>query len=592
MTKMWAPSSSMLAPALTHFWSESDRFARRLLVITLLLVLGSSILAGLAPALLKVLVDRLEQHGVDPAYATSFCLIAGYAFAHWLTTSLGELRDMFCGRADQRIQRRMSFTLFRHVMSLPLCFHLQRKTGALIQILANGLMGYRMLLHHIAMTILPIVVELMTMSAVLFLLDRGEFLGIIGISLVFYAVVLWAGIRRIGKPARAVSTAKINASAVLTDSILNYETIKYFGAESQVHGRFGEALISTEDNWDRLYRRKLENSLIVAGIFAVSLGVLVYCAAREVQQGRMSIGEFVLVNAYVLRITQPLEAIGFAFRDIAEGMAWIADMTKLLGEQCEGDTVEHPVAMAAGPLGLAFARVSYSYPGDRDVIKDVTFMVPAGKSMAIVGSSGSGKSSLIRLLVRVVEPREGLIFLNGTPLSNIPKSTLRTVIAVVPQDIALFNDTIAYNIGFGRQGCTSAEIIRAAKVAHIHDFIVGLPDGYETQVGERGLKLSGGEKQRVAIARAVVREPRIFVFDEGTSSLDPETEQAILSDLKRALSTTTKLIIAHRLSNVVHADEIIVLSRGRIVEYGTHPELLRRGGAYAAMWRAQSKRSA
>jgi ABC-type transport system involved in Fe-S cluster assembly fused permease/ATPase subunit len=586
---MTTPSSSMLTLAVTHFWSASDLFARRLLVITLLLVLGSSILAGLAPALLKAIVDRLEPRGVDPAYGTSLCLIVGYASVHWMMTSLGELRDMFCGRADQRIQRRMSFTLFWHVMSLPLCFHLQRKTGALIQVLANGLMGYRMLLHHIAMTILPIVVELVTMCTVLLILDRGEFLVIIGISAFFCAVVFWTGIRRIGNPARAVSTARINASAVLTDSILNYETIKYFGGESEVHRRFGEALISTEDNWDRLYRRKLENGLAVAGIFAVSLGILVYCAARDVQQGRMSVGEFVLVNAYVLRITLPLEAIGFAFRDIAEGMAWVADMTKLLGERREADTVEAPAVVPPGPLGVAFARVSYSYPGDGDVIRDVTFMVPAGKSIAIVGSSGSGKSSLIRLLVRVVEPREGLIFLNGTPLSNIAKATLRTVIAVVPQDIALFNDTIAYNIGFGRKGSTSAEIVRAAKIAHIHDFIIGLPDGYETKVGERGITLSGGEKQRVAIARAVIREPRIFIFDEGTSSLDAETEQAILNDLERVLSSTTKFIIAHRLSNVVHADEIIVLSRGRIVEYGTHSELLRRGGAYTAMWRAQSR---
>jgi ATP-binding cassette subfamily B protein len=536
-------------------------------------------------------VDALEPNSFATAHLAPLYLALAYAFAHWWSRSLGELRDMFHGRADQRVQRQLSYKLFQHVMSLPLRFHLDRQTGALTQTLTNGLMGYRMVLHHFMTTVLPIIVELVTMSAVLLLLDHTVFLAIISVSVLLYALAFSAGVTRIGKPARAVSNAKVNANAVLTDSILNYETVKYFGAESQVHGRFGKALIRTECQWNKLYRRKMENGLLVAGIFAVSLGVLMYVAAHQVQQGRMSIGEFVLVNAYVLQITQPLEMIGFAFRDIAEGRAWIAKMTELFSQKQEVDVIERCASVPADPPELVFERVSYSYHPGRCVIKDVSFVVPSGRSVAIIGSSGSGKSSLIRLLMRLVEPTEGQICLNGLPLSNIPMSALRHAVAVVPQDIALFNDSIAYNIGIGRQDSTEADIVRAANVADVHNFIAGLPDGYNTKVGERGLKLSGGEKQRVAIARAVIREPKIFVFDEVTSSLDLKTERTILNNLTKVSNTTTTLIIAHRLSTIVQADEIIVMEQGSVVERGPHAELIQRRGPYSAMWYAQHGQS-
>ncbi|MEO1020327.1 MAG: ATP-binding cassette domain-containing protein, partial [Pseudomonadota bacterium] len=293
------------------------------------------------------------------------------------------------------------------------------------------------------------------------------------------------------------------------------------------------------------------------------------------------------VNAYILQITQPLEMIGFAFRDIAEGMGFIEKMTNLFDQKRETEYNEGRTPQITGAPSLTFERVSYHYHPDRLVLKNVNFAMQSGKTTAIVGASGSGKSSLIRLLCRMLEPSEGRIRLDGVPLSNIRMSTLREAIAVVPQDIALFNDSIAYNIGFGRQHSTYADVVEAAKVAHIHEFIVGLPDGYDTQVGERGLKLSGGEKQRIAIARAAIKKPKIFVFDEATSSLDSETEQAILRDLIRVTETTTTLIIAHRLSTVVHADEIVMLNRGTVIEQGTHSELLLQNGAYAEMWRAQ-----
>jgi ATP-binding cassette subfamily B protein len=413
------------------------------------------------------------------------------------------------------------------------------------------------------------------------------FLGIIGGSVLLYIVSFWVGVARIGGPARAVSNACIDANSVLTDSILNYETVKYFCAEGNVHGRFGAALAKVEDQWAKLFSRKMENGFVLATIFTLSLGISICFATREVQLGKMSVGDFVLVHAYILRISLPLEMIGFAFRDIAQGIGFIEKLAELFGQKQEVDVIGDRASLPTGAPKLSFERVSYSYQPDRRILKSINFVVPSGKTVAIVGASGSGKSSLIRLLVRLLDPTEGQIRLNDVPLSNIPVAALRSAIAVVPQDIALFNDSIAYNIGFGKHDSTETDIVRAAKVAHIHDFIAGLPDGYATLVGERGLKLSGGERQRIAIARAAIKEPKIFVFDEATASLDSNAEQAILYNLIKRTTTATTLIIAHRLSTIAHADEIVVLAQGRVVDRGNHAELLQRHGTYAAMWHAQ-----
>lgn len=581
------PWSSTLLQSVKLLWSEADRRVKYLIVITLLLVLVSSVVSGLAPLLLKVIVDRLEPTQAHTTYSVPILLVIAYSFSHWLGRSLTELRGMFHGRTDQRVQRLLSYKLFRHVMSLPLGFHLDRKTGGLSQTLANGLIGYRMVLHHLLLTVLPVVVEISTMCVVLTLLDQIAFLAIIGSSVLFYTVAFWTGIMRIASPARAVSNAHIDANAVLTDSILNYETVKYFGAEVQMQGRFCDALAKTEERWSKLFRRKTENGLLVAIIFALSLGISVYVAANAVRHGTMSVGEFVLVNAYIIQITRPLEMLGFAFRDTAQGIAFVEKICELLAQKQEVDVVEQRAHMPRGRPELVFDNVSYSYRPDRPVVQNINFAIPSGKTLAIVGASGSGKSSLIRLLVRLLEPTEGVIRISGTPMPNIPASALRRAIAVVQQDITLFNDSIAYNIGFGRQDSTMKEIVAAAKVAHIHDFIVELPNGYETQVGERGFKLSGGEKQRIAIARAAIRNPMIFVFDEATSSLDSSTEQAIQNDLMKVAKTTTTLIVAHRLSTVIHADEIVVLDRGSVIERGTHSELLANGDTYATMWNTQ-----
>lgn len=571
---------------MTFLYAEADAFVKRLVVITLLLALASSILAAVAPVFLKAAIDALELTRSYTAYGPPVYLIGAFALCHWLSRSMKELRAVFLGRTDQRIQRQVSYKLFRHVISLPLLFHLERQTGAISQTLANGLAGYRMLLHHFMLTVLPVVIELSTMGAVLLVLDQGLFVGVIAVSLSLYACVFWLGVSRIRAPTRAVSAAHIDANAMLTDSLLNFETVKYFGAEAQVHGRLHLALAKTEAEWKRLHRRKLENGLLVAAIFGLSLTASVYLAARKVQQGHMSIGEFVLVNTYLLQITQPLEMIGFAFRDIAEGISFIEKMMALLNQRREEDIAGQAILPTGGQT-LDIENVSLVYDIRRPVLRHVTFSIPAGKTVAVVGKSGCGKSSLIRLLFRLMEPSEGTIYLNGVPLAEIPISTLRAAIAVVPQDIVLFNESIAFNIALGKQNSTDFEIVEAAKIAAIHDFVVRLPDGYATIVGERGLKLSGGEKQRIAIARAVMKRPKIFIFDEPTSSLDSNTEQAILQAMLTTSRGTTALIIAHRLSTVVHADEIVVLSRGTVAERGNHCKLIQRAGLYAKMWHAQ-----
>lgn len=388
-----------------------------------------------------------------------------------------------------------------------------------------------MLVQHLVLTVLPVVTEIAMMTAVLIVLDRPEFSGIIGATMVCYAVAFSVGALRLTHPARAVSSAHIDANALLTDSIINYETIKSISAEPRMHRRMDEAFAQTESRWALFFARKAMNGVLVGTIFATSLGTSVYVAVNEVQQGRMSLGDFVLVNAYMLQIFRPMEMLGFAFRDIVQGIAFIEKMIEVFRQKPEQASSNEAKVLPSGPGELVFEGVSFSYSDERKILEDVCFTVPAGKTIALVGHSGSGKSSLVRLLVRFWESDSGRILIDGMPISAVSGVSLRQAIAVVPQDTVLFNDTIAYNIAMGCTDSSAEDVEAAAKLAHIHDFIVGRPDGYDTLVGERGLKLSGGEKQRVAIARAAVKKPRIFVFDEATSSLDSKTEQKILRNI-------------------------------------------------------------
>lgn len=568
-------------------WSVAGRTGRRLLAAAFLLMLGSSIIAALSPLLLKLLVEAVESNRDDVANFALLFLVVTYGVAHFFSRSLAEVRGMALGRADQRMSRRLSDQCFQHAMALPLRYHLERETGALVQTLSNGLIGYRVIMLHLINSLLPIVVEAASMGAVLLFLGHGSFLAIIGISMMLYALAFWIGAKRVNNPARDVSAAHIDSSAILTDSLLNYETVKYFSGETLVRGRYDCSLGQLEDRWKNLYSRKMQNGLSVAIIFALSLGLSLFVAANGVTQGTMTVGDFVLVNAYVIQLMLPLERIGFAFRDIVQGVSFIEKMAELERVQPERVEISRNTPSSNTSGDLVFDHVSFAYDNRRPVLRDISFRVSSGSTLAVVGASGSGKSSLVRLLLRLVDPHRGTIRLGRRNLSDISIDELRRRIAVVPQDPMMFNDSIAFNIAFAKPGCSVDEIVAAAKIANLHDLIVTLPNGYDTKIGERGIRLSGGEKQRLAIARAVIRKPNLLVLDESTSAIDSHTGCKILSGLLDANRSSIVIIIAHRLSTVVDVNQIVVLDDGLVVECGTHEYLLKQEGAYLAMWKNQ-----
>jgi ATP-binding cassette subfamily B protein len=574
--------------ALRLFWSQADRLVKVRMAVSLAMVLAAGVLTGLAPMALKVAIDSMEREAPRADVAPAL-LIGAYVLCLFLARAVGEIKALAQGGADARTRRLVSRRMFEHVMRLPMRFHVDRKTGAVGQTLAMGLAGYQLLLQQLAYTILPVCVELATVCAVLAHLGHPEYLGILAAAAVAYTVAFAIGAARILEPSRAVTAADVDAHAVLADCLLNHETVKYFSAERTITRRYDAALHEAESHWARYYRVLAFNGLLVATIFAASLGISLALAARDVAVGVMTLGDFVLINVYVVQLVSPLESLGTSLRTLSHATGFLHKLLGLFAIRTEPSQpgVDPAANPATGTSEVTFDRVSFSYEPERRILDDVSFTLPAGKTVGIVGLSGSGKSTIIRLLFRLYDPDSGRVLLDGRPLQEMSLETLRRAIAVVPQDTVLFNDTIAYNIGFGKAGSTQREIEQAAKVAHLHDFIMSLPAGYESTVGERGVKLSGGEKQRVAIARAAIKKPRVLVFDEATSSLDTRTEREILRNLLDLSKSTTTLVIAHRLSTVVHADEIIVLEGGTIVEHGRHPQLIERDGRYAALWQAQ-----
>jgi ABC-type transport system involved in Fe-S cluster assembly fused permease/ATPase subunit len=566
-------------------WSEAGAFVKIRLIVALLLITVASALTALGPVALKLVVDGFTGQSKGPAISPVL-LIGLYVLSQWLARSVSEIRGLVYARAERRMSRTLSERLFAHILRLPLRFHLDRQTGSITQSLTNGLQGYQLVLHTIVFSFLPVATELGTIVLVLSRLDQSVFLLLFCGAIVCYAIVFTYAARRTMKAARSASAAQVDANGTMTDSILNYETVKYFTAETVVQQRVGGALVRTEDEWVRFYRQFAVNGLAVASIYAIFLGVTILYAAREVQQGRVSVGTFVLINTYMLQIVRPVEMLGYAVQSLSQGVAYLEKMLELFHQKPE-DVTQDDATPLVGPGRLDIENVSVSYRADRTILGGVSFHLPAGRTLGVVGASGSGKSTLVRLLTRLMEPDGGQILLDGVPVSSLSLARLRESIAVVPQDTVLFNDTIGYNIAFGKPGSSQEDIEKAATLAHLHDFIMTLPDRYETRVGERGVKLSGGEKQRVSIARAAIKRPRIYVFDEATSSLDSATEREILLNLEDISRHGTTLVIAHRLSTVVHADEIVVLEAGAIVERGTHESLLKHSGRYAALWQAQ-----
>jgi ABC-type transport system involved in Fe-S cluster assembly fused permease/ATPase subunit len=488
-----------LREVIALIWSEADRFVKIRLAAALLLTLIASVLIGLGPVALKLVVDRFA--GDVKTSTVPVALVIGlYVLSQGLARSVGEIRALFYAGAEQRMVRTLSERLFTHVLKLPLRFHLDRQTGAVTQTLTNGMQGYMVVPHTLLFGTLPIAVELATIVVVLSRLDQPAFLLFFSGAMVCYSVLFAFAARRTQKAAKSGSAAQIDANAVMTDSILNYETVKYFAAETVVQRSVRGALVRTEAEWVRFSRQFAVNGLCVATLYTAFLGLTVLYAARETEAGRISIGTFVLMNTYVLQIVRPVEMLGSAVQALSHGMANLHKMLELFREKSE-ELAKGDSAPLTGPGALQFSKVSVSYQSDRAILKEVSFRAPAGRTLGIVGHSGSGKSTIVRLLTRLIEPDSGTILLDGVPIPEVSLTRLRESIAVVPQDTILFNDTISYNIAFGKAGSTREEVEAAARLAHLHDFIMTLPDGYETRVGERGVKLSGGEKQRVAIAR-------------------------------------------------------------------------------------------
>jgi ATP-binding cassette subfamily B protein len=568
-------------------WSDADRFVRQRLAAVLLLVITASVLTALGPLALKWLVDGFTGQARNSL--SPYILVGAYVLSQFLARAVGEVRGLVYARAERRLFRVVSGRLFAHILRLPLRFHLDRKTGGVSQTLENGLTGYQMILHQLVFTLLPVTAELGTIIVVLVHLAPPAFLALFCGALVCYAAAFVHAAMALARSAKSASAAHVEAAAQMTDALLNVESVKYFAAEAVVQQRVGRALSRTEEQWVGFYRRYAVNGIAVSTIFATFLAATTLYAVQEVQGARLTVGDFVLLTGYMLQLIRPVEALGYAMQGFSQGAAMLEKMLELFHETSEphqpGDAVR-----LEGAGQLEFENVTLSYGSHRAALQGVSFKVPAGKTVGVVGASGSGKSTLVRLLVRLLEPDTGQILLDGVPIAALPLASLRQSIAVVPQDAVLFNESVGDNIAFGKADCTQEEIEQAARRAHLHEFIASLPDAYHTNVGERGLKLSGGERQRLSIARAAVKRPRIYVFDEATSALDSATELEIVRNLREISQSITTLVITHRLSSVVHADEIIVLETGTVVERGTHASLLRQHGRYAAFWEAQQAR--
>ncbi len=587
MTKQTATAA--LRATMGVLWLESDRYTTRKLATSLVLLIAGSTVSAILPVIYKKIIDTFAGTASVSWLSTPLWLIVAFAILQFFLNASTALRQLVHGTATQRLNRRLRNRLFAHIVRLPLRFHLDRKTGAVGETINQGLNGCQILLQHAVFTVFPVVIEFLAIVIVLLHLKHGTYLGIIALSGIAYGFTYWRAAEGVTEPSRAVSKAHVAANATLTDSLLNYETIKYFDGEEAICESYDAKLKITEAAWRGLLRIKSRYEVLLGAIYAASVGSTLWYSGHQTLHGTMTVGSFVLVNTYVTRLFQPLQAIGLAARDMSQGLAFLQQMLAMLGEKIEQTVSTSTARQVDGERcgALVFEGVNFSYKPDREILRDVTFSIPPGKTAAIVGASGSGKSSLIRLLFRLFEPDSGRILLDGVPIAELPLSKLRRAIGIVPQDTVLFNDTLGKNIGFGRPSAADNEIEHATRLAHLHSFVSELPDGYATEVGERGLKLSGGEKQRVAIARAALKRPTIYVFDEATSSLDSRTEREILRNINDLSRTNTTLIVAHRLSTVVHADEILVLDRGRIIERGTHSELLRMDRCYASLWREQ-----
>jgi ATP-binding cassette subfamily B protein len=556
-----------------------------------LLALAFLILAKLAnigvPLILKEVVDALDQP--QALLTLPILLLVGYGALRLGNSLFGELRDAVFAKVLQRSIRRVALKVFQHLHSLALRFHLERQTGGMSRDIERGTAGIRFLLNFTLFNILPTLFEIALVSVIL-LVRYDPWYAIVTLATLAVYVVFTLFItewRMIFRRTMNEMDSKANTKAI--DSLLNYETVKYFNNEAYEARRYDETLQS----WEKAaVRNQTSLSVLNAGqaaIIGVGVTILMLMASNGVVTGTMTLGDLVLVNAFLIQLYMPLHFLGFVYREIRHSLADMERMFGLLNQREEVKDKPSAAELTVGDGAIRFEHVQFGYDDRRPILQDVSFEIPAGHRVAVVGASGAGKSTLSRLLFRFYDITGGRITINGVDIRDVTQQSLRRTIGIVPQDTVLFNDTIYYNIAYGRPDASREEVIQAAKAAHIHDFVESLPDKYDTMVGERGLKLSGGEKQRVAIARTLLKSPPILVFDEATSALDSKTEKAIQAELRELATNHTTLVIAHRLSTIMDAEQILVIDKGRIVERGTHEDLLARGGIYAHLWSLQQQ---
>lgn len=574
-----------------YLWPKEPRWVKVRVMLALFLLLLSKAVAVYTPVLYKGAVDALAAEGVPPLALGAIGLTVAYGVARLMTVGFQQLRDAAFAPVTQRALRRLALETFEHIHRLSMRYHITRKTGGLSRIIERGVKGVEFLLRFLLLSFGPLILELVLVAIILTVMFDARYLLIVGVTIGLYVWFTFRVTEWRVKLRREMNDQDTDANQKAIDSLLNYETVKYFGAEERearrydgAMRRYAEAALKTA--YSLAFLNFGQSFLITCGL----VGVMVL-AAMGVQEGVLTVGDFVMVNAYMVQITVPLNFLGTVYREIRQSLVDMGEMFDLLEQPAE--VADRPGARPLEVTGgqVEFDEVHFGYDPEREILKGISLTVPAGGSVAIVGATGSGKSTIGRLLFRFYDVTGGAIRIDGQDIRDVTLKSLHAAIGVVPQDTVLFNDTIGYNIAYGREGATQEEIEQAARDAQIHDFIVSLPDGYDTRVGERGLKLSGGEKQRVGIARTLLKNPPILILDEATSALDTRTEQEIKDALARAAQGRTVITIAHRLSTIAEADQIVVLEAGEIVERGAHDELLARGGRYAELWNMQQSES-
>jgi ABC-type transport system involved in Fe-S cluster assembly fused permease/ATPase subunit len=573
-----------------YLWPRDSVELRVRVVVALALLIAGKLVNITVPLLYKQAVDALSGAGAAGAViAVPVGVILAYGLARVMAQGFNQLRDGVFAKVAQRAVRRIALSAFRHIHSLSLRFHLERRTGGLARAIERGIAGIEFLLSFMLFNVIPTLFEIIVVSAILWRLYNWQFAAVTLATIVVYIAFTFIVTDWRLRFRREMNERNTEANTKSVDSLLNYETVKYFANEEHEARRYDRAL--------QAYERAAVKSETTLALLNIGQGTIIaggligimLLAGQGVAAGTMTVGDFVLVNTYLIQLYQPLNFLGMVYRNIKQSLTDLEQMMSLLKIQPEVEDRPGASALAVKRGMVAFRHVDFRYDPRREILRAVDFTVPPGASVAIVGPSGAGKSTIARLLFRFYDVTDGAIEIDGQDIRDVTQDSLRRAIGVVPQDTVLFNDTIFYNIAYGRPGASRAEIEEAARLAHIHNFIAALPDGYETMVGERGLKLSGGEKQRVAIARVILKAPKILIFDEATSALDTKTEREIQASLAEVAAGHTVLMIAHRLSTVIDADQILVLEAGRIVERGNHRELLLRGGVYAAMWARQQE---